>query len=135
MRSGSVEARERHGGKVKGGGTDQCGVPQARADERERRFNTPLGISEPAEGTPLAPPSAHAAAHDLVFRCTLTPRAPGQSRQPRTTPFPAEPTLKVLAPILKPILAPGPALVPAPVPELVLAPVLARVLAVVLAPA
>ena len=135
MRSGSVEARERHKGNVKGGGTDKCGVPQARADERERRFHTPLGTSDPAEGTPLAPPSAHAAAHDLVSGCTLTPRAPDQSRQPRTIPSPAEPTLKVLAPILEPTLAPGPALVLAPLPELVLAPVLERVLAAVRAPA
>ena len=120
---------------MNGGGTDKCGVPQARADERESLFNIPLRTSDPAEGTPLAPPSAHAAADDLVSRCTLTPRAPDQSRQPRTIPSPAEPTLKVLAPILEPILAPGPAIVLAPVPELVLAPVLARVLAAVLAPA
>ena len=135
MRSGSVEARERHGGNVKGGGTDKCGVPQARADEQERRFHIPLGTSDPADGTPLAPLSAHAAAHDLVSGCTLTTRAPDLSGQPLTISSPAEPTLKVLAPILTPSLAPGHALVLAPVPELVLAPVLAPVLAAVLAPA
>ena len=120
---------------MKGAGTVKCGVQQARADERERRFHTTIGTSDLAEGTPLAPPSAHAAAHDLVSGCTLTPRAPDQSRQPRTIPSPAEPTLKVLAPILEPTLAPGPALVLAPLPELVLAPVLERVLAAVRAPA
>ena len=136
VQSVSVKARERHRGKVKVGSNDECGDPHACADEqRDHRFNTPPRTSELAEGKPLAPPSAHAAAPALVSRCTPTPCACDKSRHSRTSPSPDEPTPAVLEPIVEATLAPGPAFVVAPVPERVLAPGLVRVRAAIRGPA